>query len=178
MKKIGLLISVGFILSILMSYSLYKPDTDGSPAGQTGSPHDDSDCSSCHSAKPKNVEGLIISNVANEGYTPGKKYTITANLKGNQNSKKFGFQISPQNNKGKVLGKMVVTNPLETRIIENGKYINQIKAGVDSNGSRTWSFEWIAPAKGSGDVTFYGSFLIGGKPEIVYNSKLLIKEKK
>jgi hypothetical protein len=73
---------------------------------------------------------------------------------------------------------MIVTNPKETRIIENGKYINQIKGGVDGNGSKSWSFDWVAPMKGSGDVIFYGSFLIGGKPEIVYNSKLLIKENK
>jgi len=178
MKKIGIVFLVSFVLIFLMSYSLYRPDTDGSPAGQTGSPHDGSDCSSCHTSKPKNIDGIITSNITPEGYTPGEKYTITVKLKGNQNSKKFGFQISPQNNKGKVLGRLLVTNPKETRIIENGKYINQIKGGVDGNGSKTWTFDWIAPAKGTGDITFYGSFLIGGKPEIVYNSKLLVNEKK
>lgn len=169
-----MLVSCGVIF---MANDFYSPSTDGSPVSQTGSPADGNDCSSCHKAKAKYVEGLIAGNIPAEGYTPGKTYTITTTLKGNAKSNRFGFQISPQNAKGKLMGKLIATNTSETKVIGGGKYINQIKMGVDGKGSKTWSFNWIAPANGSGVVTLYGSFLIGGKPEIVYNSKLVLNEK-
>ncbi|MFH0893112.1 MAG: Reeler domain-containing protein [Bacteroidota bacterium] len=153
--------------------------TDGTPAGYTGSPSDKNDCSvGCHKAKPELKDSLIVINATGNEYEPGKTYTLTATLTGKPEAKKFGFQISPQGPTGKLAGKMVVTNVEETKLVGNGKYLNQIAKGVNGNGSKTWSFDWIAPAAGSGNVTFYGSFLIGGKPEIVYNTKLALKEKK
>jgi len=167
-----------FLGFLFIAATNYSPSTDGSPAGVCGAPNDDKDCSSCHKGKPKAMDGLITSNIDNNAYEPGKKYTITLNVKGNAKSKKFGFQTSPQNAKGKVMGKLIVTNPTETKTAGNGKYMNQIKGGVDGNVSKTWTFDWVAPAKGSGDITFYGSFLIGGKPETMYNSTLALKEAK
>jgi hypothetical protein len=161
---------------IFIAATFGSMSTDGSPAGYSGSPADGQDCSSCHKVKAKTAENLIKINADNNVYTPGKTYTVTVNLKGTIKSKKFGFQVSPQNNSGRLLGKLIVTNALETGLAGNGKCINQKAKGVDGNGSRTWTFDWTAPAKGTGDVTFYGSFLIGGSPEIVNNSTLTIKE--
>jgi hypothetical protein len=176
-SKLVLLIAAVCCSVFLLGFMVFSPSTDGCPAGNTGSPSDGKDCSSCHKAKAKFQEGLITSNI-NGKYIPGKTYTITATLKGDSKAKKFGFQISPQDSKGKLAGKLIVTDSLSTKLTGNRKYIDQIKKGTDGNGSKTWSFDWTAPVKNSGDVTFYGSFLIGGKPETVYNSILSVKENK
>ena len=65
---------------------------------------------------------------------------------------------------------MIVTNAVEMKLVGGIKYITQIAGGVDGKGSRTWSFNWKAPVKGSGKLTFYGAFLIGGKPETAVTS--------
>jgi len=176
-STLSVFIAMIFSSIILFGFMVFSPSTDGCPAGNSGSPSDGKDCSACHKAKAKVQEGIITSNI-NGKYIPGKTYTISATLKGDAKSKKFGFQISPQDNKGKLLGKIIVTDTLGTKLVGNGKYIDQMKKGTDGNGSKTWSFNWIAPNKNSGEVTFYGSFLIGGKPETVYNSSLAIKESK
>ena len=150
--------------------------TENTPPGYTGSPADDKDCSSCHRAKAKTLDDLISIEGSNGTYAPLKTYEVLVNLKGNEKSTKFGFQISPQSPKGKLMGQIEVTDPKQTKKAK-GKYLNQTAAGVDGKGEKTWSFGWTAPPKGTGAVTFYGSFLIGGKPEIVYNSTLILKEK-
>jgi hypothetical protein len=176
-RTLSVLIAMAFCSIILYGFMIFSPSTDGCPAGNSGSPSDGKDCSACHKAKSKTQEGIITSNI-NGKYIPGKTYTISATLKGDSKSKKFGFQISPQDSKGKLIGKIVITDSLGTKLVGNGKYIDQIKKGTDGNVSKSWSFNWIAPSKNSGDVTFFGSFLIGGKPETVYNSSLSVKEAK
>lgn len=175
----ALLLKFGILAFVFVSFSfmLYSPYTDGTPEGYSGSPHDGNDCSACH-AKAVFKENLISINADSNGYEPGKKYTINTTLAGDENARKFGFQIAPQNAKGKLMGTLVVTNAEETKLFADGKCINQIAKGVPSVGSKTWTFDWIAPEKGTGDVVFYGSYLIGGKKELVYNSTLTLKEKK
>ena len=162
------------LISIVFSSFRY---TEGTPEGYTGAPTDGKDCSACHKAKSKTVDDIITCNTENNTYEPLKTYSIKMHLKGNEKSKIFGFQISPQNNKGKLSGKMIVTDAKQTKLA-NAKYLNQTAAGVDGNVEKIWTFDWVAPAKGSGMLTFYGSFLIGGKTEIVYNSILQLNEKK
>ncbi|MDD3875038.1 MAG: hypothetical protein PHT69_00270 [Bacteroidales bacterium] len=169
-----LLLALLFILSI--SFSAFI-STENTPAGYTGSPKDDKDCSSCHRARPKNEEGIILSNCSGNSYEPLRTYTLTIKLKGNESSRKFGFQITPQTPTGKLQGRLIVTDAEQTKLA-NAKYLNQTANGVDGNGEKTWSFDWQAPASGSGNVTFYGSFLIGGRPEIVLNSSLTLTEKR
>lgn len=130
----------------------------GAPAGVTGSPGDGSNCSSCHAGAASNDIGLITSNIPVSGYTPGNTYTITATVN-SVSINKFGFQISPQNSSGNLKGTMIATNGTETQLINSGKYITHKSGGTAGSGARTWSFNWIAPAAGSGNVTFYGSFV-------------------
>ena len=179
LKKI-LLISTAFLaLFLLADRQGVFSFTDGTPPGYTGSPFDKMDCSTgCHKAKAVTKDSLIFVNALGNEYEPGKTYTVTTTLPGNPDSKKFGFEISPQGATGKLAGKMIVTSKEETKLVGSSKYIVQIAKGAEGSGSKTWTFDWTAPAAGFGNVTFYGSFLIGGKPEIVYNSKLTLKEKK
>lgn len=154
--------------------------TAGSPDACTGSPADKASCAqpSCHEGSAVFKTGLITSNIPETGYVPGTTYKITGTAFGSATAKRFGFQISPQSATGQLLGKMVVTNKQETKLTGKGKYITQKDLGVEGRAYKSWSFNWIAPAAGTGKVTFYGCFLVGGKVEGIFTSKLEVNEAK
>jgi hypothetical protein len=177
-KKIAIAIAVfvitGFLYHNLTSLSF----TNGSPAGCSGAPGEVTCSTNCHNTNVENKTdtGWIKTNIPASGYVGGTTYTITTTAKGIETSKKFGFEISPRFPDGKLAGEMVVTNIKETKLIGSKKYMVQIAGGVDGTGSRTWTFDWNAPAKGSGKITLYGSYLIGGKPETSVTSFLEVNE--
>ncbi len=115
----------------------------------------------------------------NNVYTPGQTYTLTAKMSGVETVKRIGFEVSPQNAAGKILGTMALTDAVKTQLLDKGKYLTHTNKGsLVTGGMGSWTFKWTAPAAGSGDVTFYGSFLVGSKPQVVYTTTLVLKEKK
>jgi hypothetical protein len=174
----GLIVAtLGIILgSTFVSWSY----TAGSPDACTGSPADKATCAqpSCHEGSAVYKAGLITSNIPEAGYVPGTTYTITGTVFGSTSAKRFGFQISPQNQTGQLLGTMIVTNSKETKLTKKGKYITQKDLGVEGRAYKSWSFNWKAPAAGTGKVTFYGCFLVGGKTEGIFTSRLEVPEGK
>ncbi len=170
---ITILFLAGFVSLQLFSFP------GGAPAGKSGSPSDGNTCISCHKATLKTQEGLITSNATNNLYEPGKKYTIRASAKGTAGVKRIGFEISPQNSMGTLLGTMILSDSDRTRLISKGKYITHTDQGSQAkDGANSWSFEWQAPKAGTGDVTFYGSFMVSESSQIVFTSTLTLKEKK
>ena len=148
------------IISIFISEytSPAHGNSNGSPAGRTGSLGDGSNCTSCHSGSASTQAGLITSNIPIEGYTPGQTYTITGTIT-TTGKTKFGFEISPQNTSGNLKGTLILTNTTATQLVGSGKYITHKTAGCSfPSGTATWSFDWTAPVSGSGDLTFYGAF--------------------
>ncbi len=134
--------------------------TSGSPAGRTGSPGDGVSCaaSGCHAGGATTQAGLITSNIPIEGYSPGQTYTITGTIT-TSGKTKFGFQISPQNTTGNLKGSLILTNTSATQLVGSGKYVTHKSTGTSfPSGTATWSFNWTAPAAGSGALTFYGAF--------------------
>ena len=153
-----------FILgSIILTAILLYPTTSisnstGSVGGKTGSPMDNSDCTSCHYAEfPATVSTThITSNIPSTGYTPGNTYTITTS------SWADGFEITCEENTGNTkTGTFFNTNASATQLVNNGNAITHTAAGISSN---TWSFDWEAPSIGTGDITFYGAFIEAGYP--------------
>ena len=130
----------------------------GAPSGKTGSPADASNCTGCHSGTATTSAGLITSNVPVTGYIPGTTYNITATVSVT-GINKFGFEVSPQSTAGVKKGTLVVTSPTETQLIGSGKYITHKSTGTAGVGSRTWTFDWTAPAAGSGNLKLYGAFV-------------------
>jgi hypothetical protein len=175
-------IRVLLIAIVIISFTFFSISSmtypTGAPAGHTGSPSDKVTCTQCHHGIAITKAGCIKSNVDSSGYKPGTTYTISLTSVGLATSDKFGFQVSPQNASGKLLGKIVVTDADETQIIGKGKYITHTHDGINSIGSKSWKFNWIAPEAGTGDVTFYGAFVIGPKPYGIVTSTLILKEKK
>ena len=155
MKKIVLSL---FLLFVVFSvFNLLAPNAisipTGAPAGNTGSPSDGTTCAqSCHGGSPTAQLGMITSNIPTSGYTPGSTYTITATVTGAGDK---GFQISPQNISGTLLGSLIAGTGSK---IVGVKYITH--TSPKTTNTATWTFQWIAPIAGTGNVTFYGAFAI------------------
>src|SRR3972149_982207 len=134
--------------------------SSGAPPGFTGSYADGgATCVTCHpGATPTPVTGWISSNIPVSGYIPGYTYTINAQAVGTGHVR-FGFEISPMDSFGAVLGSMTDITT-ETEVIGGGYYITHSSVGTSGNDSRSWIFDWTAPNPGVGNVTFFGAFNI------------------
>lgn len=133
----------------------------GAPAGYCGAPSNGgSTCFVCHNdgSAPVTVPGMITSNIPVTGYVPGSTYIITASVAA-QGYLRFGFEISPQDAGGNLIGSM---NDLgsETIFQAGGVYITHSSNQILTPDSKFWQFEWTAPSAGSGTATFYGAFNI------------------
>jgi len=166
-KKTLLLLSATFIAVVMGAYEVLYPT--GAPAGYTGSPGDGNNCTSCHGGTATTSAGWITSNVPASGYVPGTTYQVTAtnSLSG---SGKYGFEVSPQNASGTQLGTLIAGTG--SQLVGNGKYVTHTNATIANN---SWTFNWTAPAAGTGDVTFYGAFA-RNKPGPVTLSTLIVSE--
>jgi hypothetical protein len=160
MKKVVFTILFGISTLILLesfgTASLGK--IDGTEPGFTGSPGDSlKNCTKCHGGNAYSVSGWITSNIPSSGYIPGNTYTITAkNTSLGHN--RFGFLVSPQKLNGDLLGTLVISDTVKTKLVGNSKYVTYRAASVSSQDFMSWTFNWIAPAAGTGDVVFYGAF--------------------
>ncbi|MCK9616902.1 MAG: T9SS type A sorting domain-containing protein [Lentimicrobiaceae bacterium] len=158
-----------FSIVLLESYSGNNSKyLGGSPAGYTGSPGDGQNCVSCHNGSATSVAGWITSDIPAEGYTPGTTYTITVTVSGNGQK---GFEVSPQNASGALLGTLIAGSG--NKLVGSGKYVTQSSAS--SSNPKVWTFQWTAPAVGTGDVTFYGAFTVS--KSVTKLSTLAVNEK-
>jgi hypothetical protein len=157
------------ILFVLLLSSFIALNPNGAPAAKTGSPGDGSDCAECHGGTAAPVTGWITSNIPAAGYVPGQSYQITA-TNSITGSGKMGFEVSPQNAAGALLG--TLTAGSGSKLVGSGKYVTHSNANTTNN---TWTFTWTAPAAGTGTVTFYGAFA-RNKPGPVKVSTLVVNE--
>jgi len=166
-KKLLLLFSAILVVVAMSAYETLYPT--GAPAGYTGSPGDGNNCTSCHGGTATTSLGWITSTIPGTGYVPGTTYQITAtnSLSG---SGKYGFEVSPQNSSGTLLG--TLTAGTGTQLVGSGKYVTHSNATLVNN---SWTFSWTAPTAGTGTVTFYGAFA-RGKPGPVTLSTLVVNE--
>ena len=147
-------VSLSFITTLTTSYPT------GAPAAVANDPASGSiNCTDCHSGTAVPVTGWITSNIPASGYVPGTTYTITGTVTSTGKTI-FGFEMSPQNANGTLVGALTITNTTATKIVSS-KYVTHTQAGTTGTNTRSWSFNWTAPTTGVGAVTFYGSFLGG-----------------
>jgi hypothetical protein len=131
---------------------------DGSDPGYTGSPGDgNKSCTTCHGGIATPKDGWITSDIPEDGYIPGQTYTIKA-TNTVMGSTRFGFEVSPQKINGDMMGMIIITDTLRTKLVGDNKYITYRADGVDGVDSNSWVFDWVAPQAGSGEVVFYGAF--------------------
>jgi len=161
MKKITFILGSIITIAILFYPQSTIGKLTGSPGGKTGSPMDNSDCTSCHNIQATTVSTTnITSNIPSDGYIPGNTYTITANLANAWGPN--GFEITCEENTSNTkTGTLFNINTSATQLVNNGNAITHTTAG---NSLNTWSFNWEAPSIGTGDITFYGAFIVAGYP--------------
>lgn len=187
MKKVIILITaaIGGVIVFNANVKTGHTNPSGAPAAAAGAPADGGLSSGtcarggCHSGSATEQAGLITSDIPGTGYVPGQTYTITASI-AEANKVRFGFQVSPQSATGAQQGTLVVTNSTETKLVGT-KYITHKTAGNGGSGSRSWNFNWVAPAAGTGSVTFYGALMAannngGDSGDNVYRSTLTVEE--
>jgi len=165
-KHLPLFLSLGAII-LFSGYTILYPT--GAPPAKTGSPGDGSNCTECHGGSPTTTAGLITSNIPAGGYVPGTTYLITA-TNPLTNVGKMGFEVSPQNAAGALLGTLIAGSG--SQLVGSNKYVTHTNANTTTN---TWTFSWIAPAAGTGSVTFYGAFA-RNNPGPVTKSTLVVQE--
>jgi hypothetical protein len=158
MKKLITLIAFIFLLAGLSHNIISSPD--GAPSGYAfdkSSSYKTCATSGCHSGTAVIADtsiAKITSNIPSTGYVPGVTYTFTATVN-KPNNVRFGFQASPQDSLGNYKGTMIVTNTAKTKITGT-KYITHTQSG---NSQSSWSWNWVAPALGSGQVKMSGALM-------------------
>lgn len=166
MKKAGIIATILITIVLIMAFSTSGDGfhsymlkySGGGPTGYSGDPASDfNNCTYCHSGVEAQTDtAWITSDIPGSGYLPNTTYTITATAT-SSGIEKFGFQISPQNSEGTLLGTLASSDS-ETALTSNSEYITHTSEGTTGSGSKTWTFDWTSPEPGTGDVTFYGAF--------------------
>ncbi|MDX2001005.1 MAG: choice-of-anchor V domain-containing protein [Chitinophagales bacterium] len=157
--KIRVTLAVFVCLAIFLAFD-FRQSVHGSssqpPIGYTGAPGQGTcNTSGCHtgSSVVTNSSSITLSaspSLSN-GYTPGTTYAITVTLASGNN--RYGFSATVLNSSNNAIGTLARTNITNTSLQTNSgiQYIGHLNA----NSNRTWSFNWTAPASGSGIATFY-----------------------
>jgi len=123
---------------------------------------------------------MISINIPDCGYIPGETYTVTLTVS-SIGRNEFGFSVSPQFSDGLTAGTMIASSG--TQLNGSGRYLTHTSAGTieSSPNTRVWTFNWIAPQAGSGDVVFYAAFNASNNNnantgDLIFNSNLSIFE--
>lgn len=164
MKKLIFIIGTTCPLAVALllltgSASQSQAYSSGPPTAVTGSPGDGNSCVQCHGGPASTLSNAIVSDIPSGGYVPGATYNFSATVS-HASFNRFGFQISPQNVAGQLKGTLIASDVANTQLIGSGKWITHTTAGTAGTANaRTWTFQWTAPAAGTGQVSFYGAFL-------------------
>ena len=158
MKKLNFthLLLITFTVVILTGLSsIGYAKQDGAPSGNTGSLGDGQSCArtSCHTGSASVREDLITTNVPATGYLAGITYLVSVTID-EAGIEEFGFQASPQNTDGDLMGEIALINATDTKLVGAGKYITHTSTGTNGADTRTWTFNWT-PVESNGPVTFY-----------------------
>jgi len=187
-------VRIGFVVVVLLvicdsvnnhAYTLSSGAPFG-PTGYTGSPADRGETcsiSGCHYDAPViGIEGWITSNAGPEGYFPDSVYIITVTAI-DSFSDRFGFMASVQDRSGDFQGKLFSIGNESIQIKGSNNYVTHTLEGTSGIGTKSWSFNWIAPRQGAGSAIVYVAVNAAnrnGKPtgDIIYTSSLEIPEAK
>lgn len=156
-KKNSIILGAVGALALLFGQSIQEATAYSSkpPEGRTNSPKDGVSCmDGCHVGTEIPLNSGITTTVPPEGYTPGETYDITVgDGLGQVGVSKYGFEFSPQNDAGDLLGTLTAgTNSVVTG---SKKYIGH--KGALSGSDPSWTFKWTAPTAGTGEVNFYAA---------------------
>lgn len=182
--------SIITLVTGLLYFNTAITSTHQPASARTGAPGEQN-CRSCHGTNALNSGSGILSidfNNEDTAYVPGQTYPITIKLE-KAYIVRFGFQtviLTDSDNKN--AGTITVTNSSQT-IAYNGtvsgssrRYIAQTGTGSSASatpGSKSWTFNWKAPATNVGNISIYASGNCannngGSSGDFIHTSKLTI----
>ena len=151
-----------FPLVVILGFAMFINASQGVANKQqkdrTGSPGSDQNCTECHLSGISFISSAAIvvtenANIVTE-YEPLKKYTVSVEIQSSGNVG-HGFQVTGLLNDNTFAGLVESVNDGRKTVLNDKWYFENAKNETGG----TYSMTWIAPAKGSGNVTFYGSAL-------------------
>lgn len=160
MKKQILLIA-----ALVLMGSVFLNRTDGhtysnnAPANRTGAPGHQ-ECSGCHgniSPMISNI-GFLDPTGAME-YVPGTTYDMEVTI-GAPTQNIYGFSMVSWDANNSSVGTWIASGS-NTNVDGSGEYIEHQMAPSNQGSNFTYTFQWTAPAAGTGDVTFYAGMVAG-----------------
>ncbi len=172
---------LSFALIIMVTAISAITNAGGSPGAKTGSPADVNSCTQCHAGTAVAVNSWITTNIPATGYVPGNTYTIT--LTGTHSGvSRFGFELTAEDSLNNKVGVFTITNTAETKLANSNHAVTHTGNGLTpTNDSKSWSFDWTAPAANTGSVTFYAALNaadgnMGTSGDIIYTTNSTVIE--
>lgn len=155
-RKITLAITSVFTLG-LMSFGILSDNGKTNKTGRAG----EGGCT-CHSASLNNAVTVSVTasgTLLTLGYVAGTSYTINVTV-AETGQPLFGFDFEALNSSNTSAGTLTAGTSGDNKISGTAP-VNAVHTGVGNTGSgtHTFTFTWVAPATGSGAVTFYYSGL-------------------
>ncbi len=160
MKKLLVTTLLGLIVLLFVSAAM--PNDDGR-AGRTGSPGE-STCHSCHDDFALNSGGGSIvlgsTNLPDWAYVPGTTYHMTCTV-ARDGIELFGMGLEVLTTDNTNAGTLVITDPGSTQFKNavvlgvNRRNVVHTLNGGQGEGSKVFSFDWVAPSEDIGEVRFY-----------------------
>lgn len=162
------ILALGFI-SLLLTLDPPKPRPAGAssnmpPLKKTGAPlTGQGTCADCHGTGADNSGDGSLAITTPTTYVPGQVYTITVTEQ-DPGQSRWGFELTVLKNSDNSMAGTIASSTTLTGTGATGgvTYVGQIRGtGGDgtfagtANGPVSWTFNWTAPATGSGAVTFY-----------------------
>lgn len=160
-KKSTLLVALTFFLVAGVNTIVFT-NSSQPPAGRTGAPGEFTCAASgCHDTNPASVTTFIGFDTAptgrlTGGYTPGTTYNLFVNvnaLPSNGSTPRNGFEVTVLDASNNAAGTLALSNPTLTTLSTAAS--RQYVGHNNANSTAAWTFQWTAPAIGTGDVTFY-----------------------
>ncbi|MFA7380559.1 MAG: choice-of-anchor V domain-containing protein [Bacteroidia bacterium] len=116
-------------------------------------------CTGCHGGAAINSgSGSASVSIVGDpiGYVPGQTYQIQVSVATFGRSK-FGFALSADNGSGSSRG--TLNNGGNSAVQVQSNYATHTSSGLSGTDSKTWTFNWTAPATAQGTVRFlaYGN---------------------
>lgn len=152
-------------------------------AGYTNSPGEQN-CTACHNSFALNSGGGSISisttpSITSSGYTPGATYTVDVKVS-KTGVTLFGFGTEILTSTNTNAGTISVLNASQTKLLNSGSrrnIVHQLNGGAGTD-SKTFSFQWVAPAT-AGSATIYAAGLAANgnnqnSSDYVYTASLSI----
>lgn len=168
--------SVATLTILGLSFNAIGHDT-GAAGGNTGAPGE-TNCarSGCHSSNAtKEIPDLITTNIPATGYIPGETYRISATAS-KMGGKRFGFEVTAKDEAQTLAGEFANISANTKTIIK--KYITHTLAGTSATDTKTWEFDWTAPDKATGDITFYGAFNLANNDGTTFGDQIVLSSLK